>query len=302
MDCILLVGNRENYHQVANENNKAFLKINGRHILCLMMDELADIPQIDRLLMVGPKERLEALVRETYGTTYPKPILIVEQKRDLLENAQAPLRATEADADPQRCVLYLPSDLPLLTKREVLQFLEKADMSQSDFVTGLVRGETLQRFAPQTDKPGIEMLCFVLSCGSYRVNNMHLVRPNAVGQMDYIREIYSMRYQKKLINGLRLIGSLLFSGVGLTGIRYYLYMRGSTSFRTRGWHWASTWCEKRLKREQGEAWVSKILGTRFKVVTTSFGGTTIDVDNENDYQTVCQRYAEWRELLLTVDP
>lgn len=297
MDCIILVGNRESYREVAEESNKAFLKIKGRYILHIMLDELKDVPEISRLLLVGPKDRLDTFLVEAYNGNYPKPIMTFEQQKDLLENALEPVRKTEDPNNPDRHVLFLPSDVPLITAEEVREFIQLADMNRYDFVTGLVTAKTLSRFAPDQENPGVRMLCFNLSCDSYRPNNMHMVRPNAIHSIDYIRRVYSMRYQKRFINALKLMFEVGTTVLGFRGLTYLAFMRFSLMFRAWGWNRLARLCERRLSRTKGEGGVSEVLSARFKTVVTSSGGSTVDVDNDRDYHTVCQRFEEWKTML-----
>lgn len=297
MDCIVLVGNRKDYLVVANDDNKAFLEINGRHILQIMLDELFMVDEIERILLVGPKARLTAVLAFLYGDTTPKPILVFEQANDLLENALLPIRMTQTAEDKDRHVLLLPSDIPLLTRAEVRQFIARADMTRWDFVSGLVTEQTLSRFGPQADRPGISMLCFRLSCGSYRPSNMHMARPAAIHHVDYIRRLYGMRYQKHLINSIKLMFELLRTSLGVRGLFYYARLTGAIQLRRKGWLRLARALEATLSREVGEWGISKILGARFKTIVTDYGGTAIDVDNDRDYQIVCERFQEWRQQL-----
>lgn len=292
-----MAGDRNDYRPIAQESNKAFLQINGKPILQHMLEELRAVVPVKRVFIVGPKEKLEAHVAEQFPN-YPKPIQIYEQKNDLLDNANVPLLATPEDDGPDRIVFYLPCDTPLMTAEEINQFLERADMSKYDFVTGLCEEKAMSNFAPTDDKPGITMELFSLREGRFRVNNMHVVRPSAISRMDYIREIYSMRYQLKFINGLKLAAGLLTSSAGVIGMVYYLGLRLSHNLRHMGLLKASRWVERTfLPMGRGERGISKLLGGTYKCVETDLGGAAIDCDNETDYATICQRYDEWMSKL-----
>ena len=294
MDCIVLVGNRENYREVSNENNKAFLKIGSRTILEIMLAELAHVESIDRLLLVGPKARLETLLNAEFSANYPKPLLIFEQKRDLLENVMAVLNATAASSSPDRYVLVLPSDIPLVTTRELRQFIHHCDMDRYDYVIGLTTGEALARFYPTAEKPGVQMSYFYLSSGKFRVNNMHMVRPAALKHMGYIRKTYGMRYQKEFSNMLKMgcqLAKVFFRAP--MALFFYVGMQTTTNLRAKGWDKLSSMIEKYFKKETAEKHLSAILGTRFQLVVTHFGGSAIDVDNEDDYHAIETRFQEW---------
>lgn len=292
-----MAGDREDYRPIAQETNKAFLDINGKPIIRRMLDELRAVVPIKRIFIVGPKLKLEALVQDHFEN-FPKPIRVFEQKNDLLDNANVPLQATPEDDGPDRIVLYLPCDTPMMTAEEINQFLERADMTRYDFVTGLCEAHTMERFYPGDGKPGVVMEYFGLREGHFRINNMHIVRPSAITRMEYIREIYKMRYQLKFINGLKLAASLLTSSAGIIGMTYYLGLRLSSNLRAFGMFKASRWVERTfLKMGTGERGISKMLGGIYKCVQTDLGGAAIDCDNETDYATICQRYNEWMGML-----
>ena len=294
MDCIVLVGNRDSYRQVSLEQNKAFLKVGSRTILEIILAELQRVDEIERILMVGPTDRLEKLLAEKVRNNYSKPLLVFEQKKDLLENALAAIDAT-ADSQPHdRYVLILPSDIPLVTAPEVRQFIQRCDMSSHDYIVGLTTSEALSRFYPSGDEPGVVMSYFHLSAGKFRVNNIHMVRPSAFRNLEYIRRTYAMRYQKEFSNIVRMIWQLtvmIFKAPA--AIFFYLGMHTANMFRACKLFRLARFMEKGLKMETVEKSITYILGTRFHLVITDFGGSAIDVDNEKDYQTVCRRYEEW---------
>ena len=297
MDCIILVGNRDDYREILEEKNKAFLKIGDRTILHLLLEELRPLKEIDRLLLVGPKERLDRHLENLLGDSFPFPILVFEQKKDLLENVLSVITATNDSNQPDRHVLILPSDIPLASSAEIRQFIHRCDMDEADYITGLTTAQALFHFYPEEGKPGVRMQYFYLNSGKYRVNNMHMVRPGAVVNMDYIRRIYGLRYQKKLCNALRLILEVLKTGVGPGAVLYYVAIRACGRLNEWGWHRLAGLIQHRLKASVGEAYISRILAARFRLVVTHFGGSAIDVDNDRDYETVAQRHAEWMGLI-----
>jgi len=135
------------------------------------------------------------------------------------------------------------------------------------------------------------MHCFYLDSGSFRVSNMHMVRPSAIKNIDHVRQVYGLRYQKQFRNMLKLFWLMIVYMPG--GILFYLGMRISNRLRILGWNRAGRFVEKMLRQEKAEHQISKTLGGRFKIITTDFGGTAVDVDNETDYTTVKLRFQEW---------
>jgi len=282
---------------VSLEQNKAFLKVGSRTILEIILAELRKVDEIDRVIMIGPADRLEKLLAEKVRGTYPKPLLIFEQKQDLLENALAAVDATAANQPEDRCALLLPSDIPLVTAHEVRQFIQRCDMNRYDYVVGLTTSQALARFYPRDGQPGVVMSYFNLDSGEYRVNNIHMVRPHAFRNLEYIRRTYSMRYQNEIGNILRMLWHLsvtMFKAPG--ALFFYLGMHTANFCRACKLTALARFVERSLKRKRVEKYISRILGTRFHLVITDFGGSAIDVDNDRDYQTVCLRHQEWIDM------
>lgn len=295
MDCIILAGNRDSYREVSNKHNKAFLKIGDRTILNIIMDQLAGVQSIDRLLIVGPKAALEGEI-SLYGS-YPKPIQVFDQKNDLVENILSVVEATSAGQPEDRHVLILPSDIPLITEREINQFMNLCDMDNHDYVGGVTDESTLSRFYPTENKPGVRMAYFQCKGVNYRINNLHMVRPSAVRNIGYIRKIYEIRYQKQLRNILGVLLQLLGMAVKIPGaIPTYIFLQLSRVFTSKGWDRASRFCSNRVGLGHLERYMGHILNTRIKIVVTTYGGSAIDVDNDRDYHAINERFEEWSEM------
>lgn len=307
MDCIILAGNREDYREVSNENNKAFLTIGNRSILQIMMNELREVAEIDRLLLVGPKRRLEEHLNAEYLGDYPKPVCILEQKNDLVENILAVFDATREGQPEDRYVLILPSDIPLLIAEELRCFINRCDMGRYDYVAGITTEEALSRFYPCQGKAGVVMNYFYCNGRGYRINNMHMVRPSRMMGLKYIRRMYAMRYQKEWINIVKMFFNLVLVLMrSPRAILFYLGVQLVLPLRRLPWKKPAQLLEKRLQIPPLEKHISRILYTRFKIVVTPHGGSTIDVDNESDYQAIRRRFEEWvalqKALKLPRDP
>lgn len=297
MDCVILAGNRESYRAFSEKPNKAFLEIQGRTILDLMLEQLVSVPAIDRLFLVGPKSQIEAHLAKLDLARLGKPIQVFEQSSDLVNNIEEVIQATQVDDHSDRYLLILPSDIPLLTHQELIQFIDQCNMDAYDMVSGVTTSKALSQFYPTSNLPGIRMAYFYFKEGAFRINNMHMVRPGALKYGHYIRKTYAMRYQKELINILKMIWGLL--GVAWRnpdGIYIYLGMSMARLLRERGFFRMAHFFSRQFTLERTSRSISKVLGTRFKIAITHYGGAAIDVDNESDYQAVVARYDEWKTL------
>ena len=296
MDCLILAGNRQNYREVSDKDNKAFLKINERTILHIIIDELRYVEEIDRLLLVGPKLQLDRHLEDICVKGYPKPILVFEQKNDLVANILAVVEATCPDPPRDRYVLVLPSDIPLVTAEEIKEFIGLCDMDRYDYVGGLTTEPALSKFYPADDKLGVEMAYFYCEEDKYRINNLHMVRPSGIKKIQYVRKTYAIRYQKEFWNMLGVLKPLFLLIFKIPGAPFfYVGLQIARVFHQRGkLAWARRF-QKLLKLSKLEYYISKVLDARFKMVVTTYGGSAIDVDNETDYFTICSRFPEWIE-------
>ncbi len=294
MDSIILAGDRENYRRIDVHPNKAFLTVAGRAILDIMLAELAQVEEIDRVIVVGPLSSLASHLPEPRRSAYAKTLILVEQGLDLVSNVLIAFEATAAGTPPDRFALVLPADIPLITAEETRQFISLADMDRYDYVGGLTTDKALARFYPSDDKPGVRLSYFHCQGRSYRINNMHLVRPLAIERMQYIRKTYSIRYQKKLANIFRMLGHLTGALVRApVGLLFYLAVQLARGLRRMGMTRLSRRVDRRLDLSVAERAISRILGARFKLAVTDYGGAAIDVDNQQDYEAVQARFHEW---------
>jgi hypothetical protein len=103
--------------------SKVFLEVAGRPMVARLVVTLQDVPEVSEVWVVGNRERLEAVFADAAvrGSIH-KPLFIVEQGRNLLENcwetyrrvlARNPVEGRDPVGDEADLfVLYLSGDLP----------------------------------------------------------------------------------------------------------------------------------------------------------------------------------------------
>ena len=99
-----------------------------------------------------------------------------------------------------QAMLIVPCDAPLMTPQEVEYFISHANMENYDHVLGLVSQKQLKYFYPQEGKPGIKMAYLHIKEDSFRINNLHLVKPLRIENREYIQKMYQYRYQRNFKN------------------------------------------------------------------------------------------------------
>lgn len=305
MDCLILAGNKDSYRAVTDKPNKAFLEIDGKSILQYLLSQVDQVKEIDRLLLVGPKAKLEAHLGAADAVKISKPVLIFEQSGDLVSNVENVVADTNLDDETGRYLLILPSDVPLMTCEELRSFISQCDMNAYDMVSGVTTEKALSRFYPTQTKPGVRMVYFYFQEGCFRINNMHMIRPDAVGGAAYIRKTYAMRYQKEWFNILKMMWNLFkVLWRNPDGLFIYITMSIAHFFGERGYKRLSRLFSRTFTIERAARSISRVLDTRFKIAVTHLGGAAIDVDNASDYEAIVERFQEWmseqKELAKTL--
>jgi molybdopterin-guanine dinucleotide biosynthesis protein A len=304
IDAIVLCGEGRASRAVFGRS-KALLDVGGRPVFHRVVTALADAGRVSRLFLVGDKVALENAL-ERYG--YPeKPVRVVEQKKNIAENIWSTFLETldgytlgaerENLAVYGKMCLFVGGDCPLLTAAEIDQFLDGADMNRYDYITGLTEAADLKKFAPSGGKPGVVMAPFHVAEGLFRINNLHLGRPFAFRNRGAIQRLYNVRYQKNPMNALRLLRDLW--GVRSVRSRVWLiaYMQLAMTARNCGFPDLSDRIRKRASMAGILVGAGDVLGLKVGVSITTCGGAAIDIDNEEDYRTIRERYDEWMTML-----
>jgi hypothetical protein len=286
--------------------SKVFLEVAGRPMVAQIVATLQAVPEVSEVWVVGNRARLEAVFAdERLRAEIVKPLRIVEQRRNLLENCWETYRCIlsgdpDRGRDPvgdevDRFVLYLSGDLPFATAQEISAFVRQGlALPDCDYALGLVPEESLRSFLPVPGKPGIEVAYFNLREGRLRQSNLHLARPARLGNRHRIDEMYEHRHQKEFWNMAVLAWKLFFSrAAGPWIVLLYLVMHLAGLADRWGLRVLADRMRGFVTIERNEAVVSRVLDTRFRFVITQAGGCAIDVDTDEEYDIVRARYDEW---------
>jgi hypothetical protein len=287
-------------------DSKAFLSVSGRPMVVGLALTLQTVPEVSEVWVVGNLSRLhEAFDSPEVRGALQKPLHLVEQGRNLLENAWETYRKTlsqdtEAGRDPvgdeiDTPILFLSADLPFATPEELSAFVrESLALPECDYALGLVPEEAMLGFAPKAPgEPGIEVAFFNIREGRLRQSNLHFARPGRIGNLFRIEEMYELRHQKKFINMAGLALRIMFSRAGGPRIFFFYLLMHLGG-------WADRWRFRRfadfLRRgvsiTRVEKAISGILDTRFRFLVTEAGGCGLDIDTEQEYDVVNARFDE----------
>ncbi|HNR51838.1 MAG TPA: nucleotidyltransferase family protein, partial [Deltaproteobacteria bacterium] len=156
------------------KKNKALLDVAGKPIIRHIVETLLKCDEIDRIVVVGPREEFLEVIGDL-------DVDIVQQKRSLAENGWEGFLHTIPEFRSQglcteeiiekyrdKYVLFLSGDIPLISVREIKEFLSKCDMERYDYIAGATSEEILKLFGPRKGKPGIKMATFRMRDGNLR--------------------------------------------------------------------------------------------------------------------------------------
>ena len=286
--------------------SKVYLELDGLPLVAHVVRTLQDCPEIDAVWVVGNTSSLEeALGSDRLKGSLRKPLHIVPQQRDLISNAWETYRRVLSgdvlkgrDPRPDELdteVFLLSADIPLATAQEFSSFVQQSQAMKVDYALGLCPADSLELFrAKGPDETGIEVAYFNLRDGRYRQNNLHYGRPARVGRLDRIEEMYELRHQRRFWNMFTLAIRLLAARVGGLKIAVIFGIMHVAGIADRNGH---TRLARLLSRavtlEINRSTISRLLDTRFAFVITESGGCGLDIDTEEEYDAVRERFDEW---------
>ncbi len=305
--AVVAAGDRGAAKAVHGES-KVFLDIGGLPLVAWVVGCLQEVPEVSEVWVIGDAERLqEVFARPDVAAGLGKPLHVVDQFRDLLENVWQTYRrvlpgAPEEGRDPRPGdedvrVLYLSGDLPFATAQEISQFVRRSLEVDCDYALGLVTEESMHDFHPEAPgEPGIHMAMFNLREGRVRQSNLHLVRPGRLRNRQLIEEMYERRHQREIGSVIGLAWRLLRSERGgFTAVWYVLLMHLAGLADRHGMQWLADLLRRFVPVRRIERGCSDLLGTRFRFVLTEVGGCAIDIDTDEDYEASVARFRAWRE-------
>ena len=133
LDAIVLAGTDDNPKRMIQGQNKAFLEIAGKILVLRVVEALLEARSVGQVFVVGPLDRLQAAL----GEISPR-VSLVAQSGKMVANAWQAIRAAEAHQreqgkpeDPQRPLLFLSCDLPLICPEAADDFIARCALEDS---------------------------------------------------------------------------------------------------------------------------------------------------------------------------
>jgi molybdopterin-guanine dinucleotide biosynthesis protein A len=300
LDAIVLAGTDRNPKRLIANRNKAFLDMGGKVLVRYVIDALLEAKSIGHVYVVGPSQLLSEVL-----PVQSSRVTVVEQVGKMLTNTWAGINACEASYSTgeeypmqDRPMLFISCDLPLISARAVDDFVahcarvDAASGEPFSLLAGVAEEASLKAYYPQDDKPGIFRPYVHFNDSRLRLANIYVARPHSLSHQEFLQTGFSYRKAKDYRNVLSLARS--FFG------------------RTGGWHaaWLTLRLQLTLMAYKREGWLYRkmrsgntvekieracghILGGSVRIIVTPYGGLSLDVDDEEDYRVLNQRFRDW---------
>jgi len=308
IDAIVLAGTHQNPRRLIRGRNKGLLEIDEAPLVRHVVAALADARQIDRVYVVGPRDELEEALAGL------DPVVCVPQEGKMIANSWAGVRAAERpyhalpeDQRNARPLLFVSCDLPLVVPAAVDDFVRRAahtdreDAHSNALVVGVAEDAGLRPFYGDDRGPGIERPLVQVHEGLLRLANIYVARPRMLAHTEFLQTSFNLRKAKDWRNVLRLIISLFTQPGGWFAAWMTARLQLAAMLAGGGGSWY-----RRLRRgntlEKIDRGVSAVLGGPVRVVVTPYGGLSLDVDDEADFDVLGRRYREWMEITRSTIP
>jgi GTP:adenosylcobinamide-phosphate guanylyltransferase len=300
LDAIVLAGTDSNPRRLIMGENKAFLQIGGMPLVRRVVDALLGAASIGHVFVVGPSERLRQVLAEVL-----EHVTVVEQAGKMLSNAWQAIYASEArfrvrhgHDDPQRPLLFISSDLPLISSEAVDDFVGRCDAvddgqaEQHSMLAGVAEEASLTRFYPDGDQPGIRRPYVHLADCRVRLANIYVGRPRTLAHQEFLQTGFDHRKAEKWKNVLGLSWHFLGQSGGWQAAWITLRLQ-ATLMAGRGGGWLYETLRRGNLTPRIERACGTVLGGPVRMIITPYGGLSLDADNEDDFRVLSQRFEDW---------
>jgi len=109
LDAVILAGTHRNPKRLIHNQNKAFLKLNGKPLIAYVVEACLLSRRLDRIVVVGPRNELDQALADI-STDDRDRLIIIQQRSRMLENVMNGFLATFPDGN----------DLPLNKRIDTL--------------------------------------------------------------------------------------------------------------------------------------------------------------------------------------
>ena len=300
LDAIVLAGTDINPKRLIQGCNKAFLELAGQVLVRRVVEALEAASSIGLIYVVGPEAELQAALDGLSSR-----VIIVEQAGNILPNTWAAIHASEAryfartgNHDPDRPMLFVSCDLPLISPEAVDDFVSRCayEDNQSEHTYSILGGAaeeaSLKPYYPDEDELGIVRPCVHFSTGKMRLSNIYVGRPRKLSHQEFLQTGFSYRKAKDWHNVVSLMWNF-FKQSGGWKAAWFTARLQLTLIASRRPGRLYHRLRRRNTPERAELAIGTVLGGSIRMVVSPYGGLSLDVDEEEDYRVLSENFARW---------
>lgn len=204
MDVIVLAGEKKDSNNKIEEKlNKAFYKIKDKHMIEYVVETLRRSDSIDRIAVVGPKEKLEPVIGNIADN-------IIEGTGSIVSNILLALENFPED----KKILIVTSDIPMITSEAIEDFIERCGESDADLCYSIV-----DKKVNDMKYPGIRRTYARLWEGRFTGGNVFYFNPAVKDKCkDFVEKMLEYRKSPAKMAGVLGFGFLLRLALGILTI------------------------------------------------------------------------------------
>lgn len=267
---------------------------------------LEQVDAIERICVIGPREKILALIEQYSGCLRNnKDRIVLQQKDDLYQNCMSAFVSLIPDYEEgielrytdvlEKPVLLVASDLPLLGAAEIEEFLFACSKKDLDYCVGMTEEIYLRRFEPSKNLPGFRWNFLHLVEGNFRLNNLHVIKPFKVDNRIYLERLYQRRHQKSLMNIVATFYDFAITEkMGFMPVGTFLLMEFCVLFRHLGLESMVNLLRRFSSKATLSRYAGRLLKAKVEIVCTTVGGSAADIDSDEDLLAIEQRFHEWK--------
>ena len=173
--------------EISDASNEALIPINGKPMITYMIESLQKAKDIERIVVVGPKDELQKIHPE---------VEVIQNQGSILDNLSKGLTYLQN----QEFILILTSDIPMITQEALTDFIRRCSQRAGDVYYPINSKET-----SEAKFPGVKRTYIRVKDGTFTGGNVFLVRTEAaIRSLPKTKDFIAMR--KKPLKLVAILG------------------------------------------------------------------------------------------------
>ena len=202
MNAIVLAGEKKSYKENTLED-KALIKIKNKYMLEYVLDTLHNVKTIEKIAVVGAKEKLEEVLGH-------KIDYIIEGTDSIVDNVIKALELFPGEKE----MLVLTCDIPMITVEAIEHFMLESKESGADLCYSIVDKKLNDERYPEVKRTYVK-----LKEGQFTGGNAFYLNPEIKDKVkDFFEKILENRKSPTKMAGILGFGFLLRLALGILTI------------------------------------------------------------------------------------